>query len=111
MPITLAANVSGVPDTTEKVTMVQALTKINQLRVDKLPIGTNVEIKASYERILTEALNSIHQTNLAALDFSSLDLNGITTEQKARVAKFMLSALQSGKDPEAVVVAIESAKP
>ena len=111
MPITLTAAVVGTLDTTEKLAMIQAIVKINQLRVDKLPTGTNVEIKASYERVLTEALNSIHQTNLAAIDFSSLDLNGITTEQKARVAKFMLSALQSGKDPEAVVAAIESAKP
>ena len=112
MPITLTAAGVGTLDATEKLAMIQAIVKINQLRVDRLPFDTNVAIKSSYETLLKEALDSIHIANLAsATDQSGLELAGFTEEQRVRVRKALIAAAQSGKSPEAVVVAVEAAKP
>ena len=112
MPITLTAAVVGTLDATEKLAMIQAIVKINQLRVDRLPFDTNVAIKSSYETILKEALDAVHIANLAsATDQSGLELAGFSEEQRKRVNKFAVTAAQSGKSPESIVAAIEAAKP
>ena len=112
MPITLTAAVVGTLDATEKLAMIQAIVKINQLRVDRLPFDTNVAIKSSYETLLKEALDSIHIANLAsATDQSGLELAGFTEEQRKRVNKFIVNAVQTGKSPESVITAIEATKP
>lgn len=112
MAITLAANVSGTMDANEKLTMIQTIVRANKLRVQQLPFDSNASIKTSYEVLLTEGANSTHLANLAAaVDQSGLELAGVTYDQRTRVRKFIIAAVQSGKSPEAVVAAIEAAKP
>ena len=112
MPMTLTATVNGALDATEKLAMIQAIVKINQLRVDRLQFDTNANIKSSYETILKEALDSIHIANLAAAtDQGGLELAGFDKAQRVRIDKAAIAAVQSGKSPEAVVAAIEAAKP
>ena len=112
MAITVAAIVSGVLDPNERIVAIQTIVRANKLRVQQLPFDTGPNIKTSYETLLSEGVVSAHLANTSsAVDQTGLELAGVSEDQRTRVRKFIISAVQSGKSPEAVIAAIEAAKP
>lgn len=103
--------VSQVQDWTsdEKLAVIQRIVKANELRTDKLPFDTNANIRAGYATILGEAATAEHLKALSeATDASGLGLV-LSEDQRTRIRKAAISAVQSGKSAENVVVAIEAA--
>ena len=111
MPIQITTTVSQVSDWTpdEKLAAIQRIMKANELRTDKMPFDTNANIRANYATILGEAASAEHLKALSeATDASGLGLV-LSDDQRIRIRKAAISAVQSGKSAESVVTAMEAA--
>lgn len=110
MSILITTTVSQVQDWTpdEKFAAIQRIVKANELRTDKLPFDTNINIKNSYQTLLGEEVLSTHLTNI---DNIVADTNGLLSAGYAdtdvqTVRKAMIQKAQSGKSPASIVAAI-----
>lgn len=107
MTITLATNVTGIMDADDKRAMIARIVQANASRVPPLPWDNNVNIKASYEKILSEASVSTHLANIdLAASTDGLAGAGYSDADRAAIRKKVLDLTQSGQTPAQVLAKI-----